>query len=113
MNDARLESLWGNDPPLDFEAILAEVFRDLPWMAEAECGRTLVDGSPIYDPDLWHPEKGGSVAEAKEVCEGCPVRVDCLSYAMDTKQQHGVWGGKSVMERRAMRRLRRGDPDGE
>ena len=32
------------------------------------------------DPDLFFPERGASTREAKEVCRGCVVRLDCLEY---------------------------------
>lgn len=63
------------------------------------------------DPELFFPVGETPLAkeqaeEAKVVCEGCPVRVACLSWALSTRQEHGVWGGKSEQERRSL--LRRG-----
>jgi WhiB family redox-sensing transcriptional regulator len=46
-------------------------------------------------------------AEAKAICAGCPVRLECLAYALDSGEAYGVWGGLSEDERRAMRRQRR------
>jgi hypothetical protein len=34
------------------------------------------------------------------ICAGCPVRQQCLAFALDTRQNHGVWGGMSEEERR-------------
>ncbi len=48
--------------------------------------------------------------EAKQVCAGCPVRTQCLGWAMvamATGQDAGVWGGLSEDERRARRRAHR------
>lgn len=40
---------------------------------------------------------------ARNVCFICPVREQCLKYALETKQIHGVWGGKDEGEiRRAL-----------
>ncbi len=36
----------------------------------------------------------------------CPVRDECLEWALDTAQTLGVWGGTSENERRALRRRR-------
>jgi len=47
---------------------------------------------------------------AKEVCSRCPVREDCLDYALATDQPFGVWGGTTEGERRAIRRRRRRRP---
>ena len=60
------------------------------------------------DPDLFFPVGSSGpallqAAEAKAVCAGCPVRIDCLSYAIETGQSAGVWGGASEEERRAIR----------
>lgn len=47
------------------------------------------------------------IAEAKMVCRRCPVTTDCLSWALETGQSDGVWGGKTEDERRAMHVPRR------
>lgn len=36
---------------------------------------------------------------AKMMCSRCPVRVECLEYAVSNKENHGVWGGASEDER--------------
>ena len=38
-------------------------------------------------------------AAAKEYCRGCPVQTECLTFALRTRQQYGVWGGLSESER--------------
>ena len=58
------------------------------------------------DPDLFFPERGASTREAKEVCRGCEVRVDCLEYALQNGEKFGIWGGMSERERRRIRRQR-------
>jgi WhiB family redox-sensing transcriptional regulator len=58
------------------------------------------------DPDLFFPERGASTREAKEVCRGCPVREDCLEYALGNAEKFGIWGGMSERERRRIRRQR-------
>jgi len=58
------------------------------------------------DPELFFPGLGESTAEAKAVCAGCPVRMPCLDYALDTSERHGVYGGLSERERRKIRRRR-------
>jgi WhiB family redox-sensing transcriptional regulator len=61
------------------------------------------------DPELFFPAQGSlavfvQLARAKAICGRCPVARECLRYALATGQ-HGVWGGTSEDERRAMRRL--------
>ena len=61
------------------------------------------------DPELFFPLGNSGpaafqVQEAKAVCSRCPVRLQCLEWAMATAQDSGVWGGLSEEERRALRR---------
>jgi WhiB family redox-sensing transcriptional regulator len=58
------------------------------------------------DPDLFFPERGASTREAKGVCRGCEVRVECLEYALAQGEKFGIWGGLSERERRRVRRQR-------
>jgi WhiB family redox-sensing transcriptional regulator len=58
------------------------------------------------DPDLFFPERGASTREAKAVCAGCEVRVECLEYALANGEKFGIWGGLSERERRRLRRQR-------
>lgn len=37
---------------------------------------------------------------AKVVCDSCPVRWECLAYALRNRVEHGVWGGLTDRERR-------------
>ncbi|MFJ9536151.1 WhiB family transcriptional regulator [Streptomyces sp. NPDC101225] len=64
------------------------------------------------DPDLFFPigTSGPSLMQteqAKAVCKRCPVREECLRWALDTAECVGVWGGTSELERRALRRRQR------
>ena len=64
------------------------------------------------DPDLFYPigTSGPTLLQteqAKAVCRGCPVREECLRFALDTEEFIGVWGGTSEAERRALRRRER------
>lgn len=54
------------------------------------------------DPDAFFPEKGGSNGPAKRVCKGCEVRLECLRFALDHGERHGVWGGLGERERRRL-----------
>ncbi|GAA4085641.1 WhiB family transcriptional regulator [Nonomuraea sp. NPDC050663] len=69
----------------------------IDWVRRAAC----LD----HDPDLFFPISfvglsRAQVDRAKAVCGSCPVRQACLTYALDTGQQHGVWGGLEPDERR-------------
>ena len=61
------------------------------------------------DPELFFPIGTTGPAEtlvesAKVVCQRCSVIEDCLSWALETGQYAGVWGGTSEDERRALKR---------
>ena len=61
------------------------------------------------DPDLFFPIGTSGPAllqteQAKAVCRRCPVREQCLQWALRTGQSTGVWGGTSEEERRALKR---------
>jgi hypothetical protein len=43
------------------------------------------------------------VQAAKLFCATCPVRQDCLDYAMDNVEEFGIWGGLTERERRNLR----------
>ena len=80
---------------------LALANADYSWRSKAICKDT--------DPDLFFPvgttgQALVQIARAKEVCGECPVRVDCLEYAIETNQDSGIWGGTSEEERRTLRR---------
>lgn len=58
------------------------------------------------DPELFFPHESDPADEAKAVCAVCPVRRECLAFAL-THQVEGVWGGTTTAERRSLRRRHR------
>ncbi|MGW8326527.1 WhiB family transcriptional regulator [Streptomyces sp. NPDC055897] len=64
------------------------------WKTSALCAE--------IDPDLFFPERGASVTEAKQICFACEARIECLTYALNTRERFGIWGG---MTERGRRRL--------
>lgn len=67
------------------------------------------------DPELFFPvsELGPGarqVAEAKAVCGRCPVRAQCLRYAVDAGLGHGIFGGTTEQERRQLVRRSQRQP---
>jgi WhiB family transcriptional regulator, redox-sensing transcriptional regulator len=57
------------------------------------------------DPDLFFP-RTRQVSKAQQICAACPVRQECLEFAMRTSQPHGIWGGTTPEERGRARRNR-------
>jgi WhiB family redox-sensing transcriptional regulator len=41
--------------------------------------------------------------EIQRICDGCPVRGDCLLWAIERREQ-GIWGGTTEVQRRVLRR---------
>nr|WP_078861676.1 WhiB family transcriptional regulator [Streptomyces sp. NRRL F-5650] len=70
---------------------------DQDWSEHAAC-RTA-------DPDELFVE-GAAQNKAKAICTGCPVRTECLAHALDHRIEHGIWGGMTERERRALLRRR-------
>lgn len=46
-------------------------------------------------------------AEARALCGRCAVRLECLDFALRTRQEDGMWGGRDERERRKLRTARR------
>jgi WhiB family redox-sensing transcriptional regulator len=61
----------------------------LSWRDLAAC-RDIV--SADYDP--FFADTTDLQAEAIAICETCPVRDACLTFAVRTGQQYGIWGGQ-------------------
>jgi hypothetical protein len=72
------------------------VERDTAWQNDALCAQV--------DLKMFFPDKGGSAKPAKKICGLCPVRDECLAYAIETRQRFGIWGGKSERELRRLMR---------
>jgi WhiB family transcriptional regulator, redox-sensing transcriptional regulator len=71
------------------------------WRSEAACVGT--------DPELFFPFEAGAVSakqanQARLICARCQVRVQCLKFAMDVPEAHGIWGGTTPSERLRKRR---------
>jgi WhiB family redox-sensing transcriptional regulator len=59
------------------------------------------------DPDLFFPDTAIHVGDVRRICATCPVRVQCLEFALEHNERDGIWGGTTPRERRAIRRHRR------
>jgi WhiB family redox-sensing transcriptional regulator len=55
------------------------------------------------DPALWFPDDYTSrhydAQMAKAICWSCPVRIDCLIYALAVDARYGTYGGMTASER--------------
>lgn len=74
------------------------------WMDSAACASV--------GHDLFYPEGNGTHIAAEEaravkVCQGCPVKSECLAYALANDERYGVWAGMTPTELNARKGRRR------
>lgn len=77
------------------------------WREQGRCwGRTTSPETDYWYPEQEEPEavRKAKTATAKAVCYGCPVKEECLRYAIEAPESFGVWGGKTARERSVIRR---------
>lgn len=74
------------------------------WQERGTCRQT--------DPELWFADTSRRTkARAASICGSCPVRRQCLSWAVVFDEEYGVWGGLDAAERLPLhRRLATGEP---
>jgi len=56
------------------------------------------------NPPNFFPTNGGGVVVAVKFCSDCPVRQECLEFALCENIEFGVWGGQGERARQRMRR---------
>lgn len=97
------EELEAEPVPGDLGVLPPGLLPDRPWVARALCAG--------MEPEVFFPEGVDGpalldVANAKAVCANCPVREECLDWALRIGEAHGIWGGTTPSERRMLRRAR-------
>jgi WhiB family redox-sensing transcriptional regulator len=77
----------------------------MSWQDRAVC--VGIDARLFFGPDgeQWQ-EREIREAKAKAICASCPVRAQCLDYALGNSIKHGIWGGLNQEERARERRCR-------
>lgn len=77
--------------------------RDLEWMDYASCAEVV--------PDLFfvEPNQRADAELAKQFCRRCPVRKQCLEYAVANKFVDGIWGGTTGNERARIWRAKKSE----
>jgi WhiB family redox-sensing transcriptional regulator len=66
-----------------------------------------------HPTEWWFPLKAPRRAEwinirtARQICESCDVRVECLEYAIEAEEVHGIWGAMTPEQRKTETRRRR------
>lgn len=71
---------------------------NMTWVRQAACRSC---STPKAD---WYAEPGTPEQRcAINICFGvCPVRSQCLDYAIATEERHGVWGGLTAKQRQVL-----------
>ena len=87
---------------------LADLFGHAqPWFAGAAC-------ATAGCPEAWYPAADNDSRQeylyAKTICGTCPVRVDCLEYALENRERYGMWGQATPADRARILRQRGADP---
>lgn len=72
------------------------------WQLQAACRGPHAD---VFFPPLQFERKEVKIereVRAKAICSVCPVRQECLEYALAIREQHGIWGGLNEVERKQL-----------
>lgn len=81
------------------------------WQDRAFCAYLVARPDTDVTVRLWYPGPGqrSNYNLARRICHQCPVRVECLQYALATEVEyfrHGMWGGLTADERSTLVRQR-------
>lgn len=108
----------GDDYDLPEEEAMEDVQTDplemaIRWMSNTDrswIDRAACKGEPT---DLFFLDKEDQASNIlklkaiKPLCGGCPVKKECLTYAVDNHITYGIWGGYTGTQRRRFKRVRR------
>src|SRR5258705_8630258 len=83
---------------------------DWGWQRHGHC--VGVPSELFFPEDVKRRQRRRREAQAKLICEGCPVLSICREHALRAPETYGVWGAMSPAERAQVlsRRLARPDP---
>jgi WhiB family transcriptional regulator, redox-sensing transcriptional regulator len=80
------------------------------WQTKAACrGPHAIVFFPPSHPERKE-ERLSRERAAKEICRPCPVRQECLDYAIRIREAHGIWGGLNELERKQIIENELGEP---
>lgn len=83
----------GHNAPRARASEHVEAQPDDGWRTEAACS--------TVDPEMWFPDHGGAFKEPLRICrEECPVRLECLAFALRANEAFGIYGGTTERARR-------------
>ena len=73
----------------------------MTWRHQAACAGETTD---LFFPIGTSGPAYQQAERARQVCMPCPVRTACLEWALNVGIEHGIWGGLTEEERRALKR---------
>lgn len=73
---------------------MSTISNDLKWQKESLCSR----GENENIKDFFFSTNPDEKYQAKNLCFLCPVRKECLKWALEHRQIWGIWGGKDEGE---------------
>ena len=76
---------------------------DIREWAELGACRTSEVPSSWWYPDIYWSHRHPYIKAAIAVCQSCPVKQQCLDYAL-IHEPYGIWGGLSEQDRERKRR---------
>lgn len=79
---------------------------DTNWIKDSLCSKKENE----HMMEWFFSEEPEEKYAAKNLCFSCPVRKDCVKYALEEKQIWGVWGGRDENE---IRRILSVDANGD
>jgi len=75
------------------------ISEERPWLVFSACRDA--------NPSLFFPSTREETEQALSICASCPVRPECLDYALEAVERFGIWGGTTEKRRRQLQgRLR-------
>jgi len=55
------------------------------------------------DPEIFFNLDVGSQSRAVAVCDQCPIRIECLNFAIKDKLEYGIFGGFTADQRKKIK----------
>lgn len=71
-----------------------------------EVGETPCMSAPVFFLPEEDNEQGTNYKVGKQLCAECPIKLECLDYALTQEIKYGLWGGLAPHERKRLNNAR-------